>query len=226
MSDCVSNPRMRFCCPGCSVTPTCWPLAWFSAPAASYGSSRRSWPMVSHFHTSVTLCLVIPLTMLITCSPFLFPHLLPAGSADTLLRTYFPDGMSESLIAYLLYGVLKALEYLHRMGYVHRSVGEMRRYRIQRNIYILHTYKYLDLNVCPHICLLSGGWRPVISCCQGRGVSTSQGSTVFTVWCVRGRGWGQCSTCPTTAQPCCPGSAPSYSGRSGLNRLRQIVSYN
>uniref|UniRef100_A0A8C2WLW6 STE20 related adaptor beta n=1 Tax=Cyclopterus lumpus TaxID=8103 RepID=A0A8C2WLW6_CYCLU len=44
------------------------------------------------------------------------------GSADTLLRTYFPDGMSESLIAYLLYGALKALEYLHRMGYVHRGV--------------------------------------------------------------------------------------------------------
>lgn len=30
--------------------------------------------------------------------------------------------MSESLIAYLLHGVLKALEYLHRMGYVHRLV--------------------------------------------------------------------------------------------------------
>uniref|UniRef100_H2LGQ7 STE20 related adaptor beta n=1 Tax=Oryzias latipes TaxID=8090 RepID=H2LGQ7_ORYLA len=40
-------------------------------------------------------------------------------SADTLLRAHFPDGMSESLIAYLLHGVLKALEYLHRMGYVH-----------------------------------------------------------------------------------------------------------
>uniref|UniRef100_A0A3P9LD21 STE20 related adaptor beta n=1 Tax=Oryzias latipes TaxID=8090 RepID=A0A3P9LD21_ORYLA len=40
-------------------------------------------------------------------------------SADTLLRTHFPDGMSESLIAYLLHGVLKGLEYLHRMGYVH-----------------------------------------------------------------------------------------------------------
>lgn len=34
--------------------------------------------------------------------------------------------MSESLIAYLLHGVLKALEYLHRMGYVHRSVGGRR----------------------------------------------------------------------------------------------------
>lgn len=56
---------------------------------------------------------------LITSFP---PLLFLKGSADSLLRTYFPDGMSESLIAYLLYGVLKALEYLHRMGYVHRSV--------------------------------------------------------------------------------------------------------
>ena len=45
------------------------------------------------------------------------------GSADALLRSYFPDGMSESLMAYLLHGVLKALEYLHQMGYVHRWVG-------------------------------------------------------------------------------------------------------
>uniref|UniRef100_A0A8C8F6T7 Protein kinase domain-containing protein n=1 Tax=Oncorhynchus tshawytscha TaxID=74940 RepID=A0A8C8F6T7_ONCTS len=44
------------------------------------------------------------------------------GSADSLLRTFFPDGMSESLIAYLLHGVLKALQYLHLMGYVHRGV--------------------------------------------------------------------------------------------------------
>uniref|UniRef100_M4A0N0 STE20 related adaptor beta n=1 Tax=Xiphophorus maculatus TaxID=8083 RepID=M4A0N0_XIPMA len=43
---------------------------------------------------------------------------LMAYSADALL-TFFPDGMSESLIAYLLHGVLKALDYLHRMGYVH-----------------------------------------------------------------------------------------------------------
>lgn len=50
------------------------------------------------------------------------PLFFLTGSADSLLKTYFPDGMSESLIAYLLYGVLKALEYLHRMGYVHRSV--------------------------------------------------------------------------------------------------------
>nr|XP_006636863.2 PREDICTED: STE20-related kinase adapter protein beta [Lepisosteus oculatus] len=44
------------------------------------------------------------------------------GSLDNLLQTYFTDGMSESLIAYLLHGVLKALDYLHQMGYIHRSV--------------------------------------------------------------------------------------------------------
>ncbi|TNN55668.1 STE20-related kinase adapter protein beta [Liparis tanakae] len=56
------------------------------------------------------------------CRLWVLAPLMAYGSADTLLRTYFPDGMSESLIAYLLYGALKALEYLHRMGYVHRGV--------------------------------------------------------------------------------------------------------
>ncbi|XP_024866723.1 STE20-related kinase adapter protein beta [Kryptolebias marmoratus] len=56
------------------------------------------------------------------CQLWVLTPLMAYGSADALLRTYFPDGMSESLIAYLLHGVLKALEYLHRMGYVHRGV--------------------------------------------------------------------------------------------------------
>ncbi|KAM8905226.1 STE20-related kinase adapter protein beta [Spinachia spinachia] len=56
------------------------------------------------------------------CKLWVLTPLMAYGSADALLRRYFPDGMSESLIAYLLYGALKALEYLHRMGYVHRGV--------------------------------------------------------------------------------------------------------
>ncbi|KAK1876566.1 STE20-related kinase adapter protein beta [Dissostichus eleginoides] len=56
------------------------------------------------------------------CQLWILTPLMGYGSADALLRTYFPDGMSESLIAYLLYGALKALEYLHKMGYVHRGV--------------------------------------------------------------------------------------------------------
>ncbi|XP_036396924.1 STE20-related kinase adapter protein beta [Megalops cyprinoides] len=56
------------------------------------------------------------------CQLWVLTPLMSYGSADSLLRTYFPDGMSESLVAYLLHGVLKALEYLHQMGYVHRGV--------------------------------------------------------------------------------------------------------
>ncbi|XP_051987085.1 STE20-related kinase adapter protein beta isoform X2 [Xyrauchen texanus] len=56
------------------------------------------------------------------CQLWVLSPLMSYGSADSLLRLYFPDGMSESLIAYLLYGVLRALEYLHHMGYVHRGV--------------------------------------------------------------------------------------------------------
>jgi len=56
--------------------------------------------------------------------------------------------MSESLIAYLLYGALKALEYLHRMGYVHRSVRES----VSGNICITAGGEvFKNLNVCPHV---------------------------------------------------------------------------
>ncbi|GCB80328.1 STE20-related kinase adapter protein alpha isoform X2 [Scyliorhinus torazame] len=44
------------------------------------------------------------------------------GSASSLLKLYFTRGMSESLIAHIFYGVLKALDYIHRMGCIHRCV--------------------------------------------------------------------------------------------------------
>ncbi|XP_072299067.1 STE20-related kinase adapter protein alpha isoform X1 [Eucyclogobius newberryi] len=44
------------------------------------------------------------------------------GSARDLICSHFNDGMGELTIAYILLGMLKALEYIHHMGYVHRSV--------------------------------------------------------------------------------------------------------
>uniref|UniRef100_A0A8D3AA75 STE20-related kinase adapter protein alpha n=1 Tax=Scophthalmus maximus TaxID=52904 RepID=A0A8D3AA75_SCOMX len=44
------------------------------------------------------------------------------GSARDLICSHFADGMSEQTISYILLGMLKALEYIHHMGYVHRSV--------------------------------------------------------------------------------------------------------
>ncbi len=104
--------RMRFCCPDGCVTQTCWRLDWCSARAVSSGCCVLSWATVRVTWNSQNT------------SFFAHPSLVSfpshSGSADSLLRSCFPDGMSESLIAYLLYGVLRALEYLHHMGYVHR----------------------------------------------------------------------------------------------------------
>ncbi|CAO2615896.1 STE20-related kinase adapter protein beta [Lemmus lemmus] len=42
------------------------------------------------------------------------------GSASQLLKTYFPEGMSEALIRNILFGALRGLSYLHQSGCIHR----------------------------------------------------------------------------------------------------------
>ncbi|KAL8183675.1 UNVERIFIED_CONTAM: hypothetical protein K2H54_048566 [Gekko kuhli] len=44
------------------------------------------------------------------------------SSAGHLLRTYFPDGMSEALIGNILFGAVSGLSYMHHHGYIHRSI--------------------------------------------------------------------------------------------------------
>lgn len=60
------------------------------------------------------------------CAAFflLLPSVSLSGSAKDLIGTHFMDGMNELAIAYILQGVLKALDYIHHMGYVHRCVLE------------------------------------------------------------------------------------------------------
>ncbi|CAM0912131.1 unnamed protein product [Alopecurus aequalis] len=47
---------------------------------------------------------------------------MAAGSALHIIKTNFPDGFEEAVIATLLREVLKALVYLHSQGHIHRDV--------------------------------------------------------------------------------------------------------
>ncbi|XP_063953049.1 STE20-related kinase adapter protein alpha-like isoform X1 [Lytechinus pictus] len=48
--------------------------------------------------------------------------LMEHGSARDLLDRNCPDGLKESVIAQIMRDVVLALDYIHRMGYIHRSV--------------------------------------------------------------------------------------------------------
>lgn len=149
---------------------------------------------------------------LITSFP---PLLFLKGSADSLLRTYFPDGMSESLIAYLLYGVLKALEYLHRMGYVHRSVRKTKTINP-----IMHS---ASVNIClpvPH--WLQGGEGQPHSA-VGRGARLPLGAPQ----CLQYDAWGEedeGGVWYAPPQPCSVALAQPWTAATGQESLdKQLV---
>ncbi|XP_020628327.1 STE20-related kinase adapter protein alpha-like isoform X2 [Orbicella faveolata] len=48
--------------------------------------------------------------------------LMQFGSCADMLKSSFPEGMSEILIAAILWEILQGLDYLHKMGIIHRAV--------------------------------------------------------------------------------------------------------
>ncbi|XP_044523393.1 STE20-related kinase adapter protein beta [Gracilinanus agilis] len=77
--------------------------------------------ILSHFfrHPNITTYWTVFTTgsWLWVISPF-----MAYGSASQLLRTHFPEGMSETLIGNILFGAVRGLNYLHQNGCIHRSI--------------------------------------------------------------------------------------------------------
>ncbi|KAB0402603.1 hypothetical protein E2I00_009643, partial [Balaenoptera physalus] len=68
------------------------------------------------------------------------------GSAKDLICTHFTDGMNELAIAYILQGVLKALDYIHHMGYVHSNLSMISHGQRQR---VVHDFPKYSIKVLP-----------------------------------------------------------------------------
>ena len=64
---------------------------------------------------------------------------MAAGSAIHIMKTSFPEGFDEPVIATLLREVLKALVYLHSQGHIHRDVK------------VIYTYIYVYIQISSYV---------------------------------------------------------------------------
>lgn len=81
---------------------------------------------------------------------------MAGGSFLHIMKSAFPDGFDEPVIATVLKEILKALEYLHRHGHIHRDVkvplcaAALSFYNCSKRLYIPCKYLCVGLT-CLHL---------------------------------------------------------------------------
>lgn len=81
---------------------------------------------------------------------------MAGGSFLHIMKSAFPDGFDEPVIATVLKETLKALEYLHRHGHIHRDVkvplcaAALSFYNCSKRLYIPCKYLCVGLT-CLHL---------------------------------------------------------------------------
>ena len=73
--------------------------------------------LINHPNVVTAYCSFVVEQSLWVVMPF-----MAGGSCLHIMKTSFIDGFDEPVIASVLKEVLKALEYLHRHGHIHRDV--------------------------------------------------------------------------------------------------------
>eukprot|EP00249_Psilotum_nudum_P001578 c14138_g1_i2 orf=297-869(+) len=73
--------------------------------------------LINHSNVVKSYCSFVVAHSLWVVMPF-----MAGGSCLHIMKVAFPDGFEESVIAIFLKESLKALEYLHRHGHIHRDV--------------------------------------------------------------------------------------------------------
>ena len=73
--------------------------------------------LINHPNVVKAFCSFVVEQFLWVVMPF-----MAGGSCLHIMKAAYPDGFEEPIIASFLKETLKALEYLHHQGYIHRDV--------------------------------------------------------------------------------------------------------